>query len=65
MGFWRRFALVRWYRIICVAALLALASCSSPSVPRLPPADEEDETQPDSTKGGFLDTAKEEPSYWV
>jgi hypothetical protein len=62
---WRRYPLVKWYRILLAAAFfMVLASCGSPSAPRLPPADE-DEADPDSTRGGYLEIVQEVPNFWA
>lgn len=59
---------MKWYRIFLAMSLfVVLTACGNPlSAPRLPPADEDDqEAEPDSTKGGFLDMLQEEPIFWV
>ena len=56
---------MKWYRILLAAAFfMVLASCGSPSAPRLPPADE-DEADPDSTRSGYLDIVQEVPIFWA
>ena len=58
---------MKWYRnFLAMSLFVVLTACGSPSAPRLPPADEdEQEAEPDSTKGGFLDLLPEEPIFWV
>lgn len=47
---------MKWSRFLCAAAVFALISCSSPSAPKYP--DPEDEEEPNPTdpdkKRGFL-----------
>lgn len=56
---------MKWHRIFLALFLfVVLTACGSPSAPRLPPADE-DEADPDSTRGGYLDLMQDQPIFWV
>lgn len=54
---------VKWYRVFLLVFVIGLANCDSPSMPRLPEGEEEEE--PDSTKGGFVLPAGEEAPIFV
>ncbi len=46
----------RIHRLVLALALLAVASCTSPSAPRYPAPDEKDPGEPDPKKSGFVVT---------
>jgi len=57
---------MKWLRFLCAAAVFATVSCSSPTVPKYPPPDEEDPKPTDpGNKGGFHVAPTVEISFWV
>ena len=47
---------MKWFRILCAAAVLGLLSCSNPAGPKYPESDEENPkpNPDDDQKSGFL-----------
>jgi hypothetical protein len=57
---------MKWLRILCAAAVFAVVSCQSPTVPKYPEPDEEEDDPTDpGNKNGFLVTPTGEVTFWV
>ena len=44
---------MKWHRVMLVAGVLAMAACSSPTIPKVP-APDEDPNKPDPEHPGFV-----------